>query len=44
MANLVIVESPSKAATIKGYLGTNYKVVASKGASVNSGEALDATT
>ena len=31
MANLVIVESPSKAATIKGYLGTNYKVVASKG-------------
>ncbi len=31
MANLVIVESPSKAATIKGYLGTSYKVVASKG-------------
>ena len=31
MANLVIVESPAKAATIKGYLGTNYKVVASKG-------------
>ncbi len=31
MANLVIVESPSKAATIKGYLGSNYKVVASKG-------------
>lgn len=31
MANLVIVESPSKAATIKGYLGTNYKVIASKG-------------
>ena len=31
MANLVIVESPSKAATIKGYLGSNYKVIASKG-------------
>jgi len=31
MANLVIVESPSKAATIKGYLGSGYKVVASKG-------------
>ena len=31
MANLVIVESPSKASTIKGYLGSNYKVVASKG-------------
>lgn len=31
MANLVILESPSKAATIKGYLGSNYKVVASKG-------------
>ena len=31
MPNLVIVESPSKAATIKGYLGANYKVVASKG-------------
>ena len=31
MANLVIVESPAKAATIKGYLGANYKVVASKG-------------
>ena len=27
MANLVIVESPSKASTIKGYLGSNYKVV-----------------
>ncbi len=31
MANLVIVESPSKASTIKGYLGKGYKVVASKG-------------
>ncbi len=31
MANLVIVESPSKASTIKSYLGSNYKVVASKG-------------
>ena len=31
MANLVIVESPSKASTIKGYLGSNYKVVASVG-------------
>ncbi|MBE6580627.1 MAG: type I DNA topoisomerase [Ruminococcaceae bacterium] len=31
MANLVIVESPSKAAAIKKYLGSNYKVVASKG-------------
>ncbi len=31
MANLVIVESPSKASTIKGYLGSSYKVVASKG-------------
>nr|MBE6545292.1 type I DNA topoisomerase [Oscillospiraceae bacterium] len=31
MANLVIVESPAKANTIKGYLGTNYKVIASKG-------------
>ncbi|NLZ36827.1 MAG: type I DNA topoisomerase [Clostridiales bacterium] len=31
LANLVILESPSKAATIKGYLGSNYKVVASKG-------------
>ena len=31
MANLVIVESPSKASTIKGYLGSNYKVIASKG-------------
>ncbi len=31
MANLVIVESPSKASTIKGYLGSNYKVIASWG-------------
>lgn len=31
MANLVIVESPSKANTIKGYLGANYRVMASKG-------------
>ncbi len=31
MANLVIVESPSKASTIKSYLGSNYKVIASKG-------------
>ncbi len=31
MANLVIMESPSKAATVKGYLGSNYKVIASVG-------------
>jgi DNA topoisomerase-1 len=31
VSNLVIVESPSKASTIKGYLGKGYKVVASKG-------------
>ena len=31
MAHLVIVESPSKASTIKSYLGSNYKVVASIG-------------
>ncbi len=31
MPSLVIVESPAKASTIKGYLGSNYKVVASKG-------------
>ena len=31
MANLVIVESPTKVGPIKKYLGSNYKVVASKG-------------
>ena len=31
MANLVIVESPAKANTIKGYLGSNYRVIASNG-------------
>jgi len=31
MSNLVIVESPAKANTIKGYLGSGYKVTASKG-------------
>lgn len=31
MSNLVIVESPAKANTIKGYLGSGYKVIASKG-------------
>ena len=31
MANLVIVESPAKALTIKSYLGSGYKVVASIG-------------
>lgn len=31
MTNLVIVESPAKAYTIKSYLGSNYKVMASKG-------------
>ncbi len=31
MANLVIVESPHKAANIKSYLGSSYKVIASKG-------------
>lgn len=31
MTNLVIVESPAKATTIKGYLGPSYRVVASKG-------------
>ncbi len=29
--NLVIMESPSKALTVKGYLGTNYKVIACLG-------------
>ncbi len=31
MANLVIVESPTKVGAIKKYLGSNYKVIASKG-------------
>jgi len=31
MSYLVIVESPAKANTIKGYLGSSYKVIASKG-------------
>jgi len=31
MANLVIVESPSKATTIKSYLGAGYRVIASQG-------------
>ncbi len=31
MGNLVIVESPSKSKTIEKYLGSNYKVVSSKG-------------
>ncbi len=31
MANLVIMESPSKASTVKSYLGSNYKVIACLG-------------
>lgn len=31
MANLVIMESPSKAMTVKGYLGSNYKVIGTVG-------------
>ncbi|MCL1858710.1 MAG: type I DNA topoisomerase [Oscillospiraceae bacterium] len=31
MKNIVIMESPAKANTVKGYLGSNYKVIASKG-------------
>ena len=31
MSNLIIVESPSKAKTLKNYLGNNYVIVASKG-------------
>ncbi len=31
MANLVILESPAKANTVKSYLGSNYRVIASKG-------------
>ena len=31
MKNLVIVESPSKSKTIEKYLGSNYKVLSSKG-------------
>ncbi len=29
--NLIIMESPSKASTVKSYLGSNYKVIACKG-------------
>ena len=31
MKNLVIVESPAKCKTIEKYLGSDYKVVSSKG-------------
>ena len=31
MANLIIVESPSKAKTLKNYLGSGYEIMASKG-------------
>ena len=31
MQNLVIMESPTKAATVKNYLGSRYKVMASNG-------------
>ncbi|MGN1346972.1 MAG: type I DNA topoisomerase [Eubacteriales bacterium] len=31
MAHLLIMESPTKASTVKNYLGSNYKVLASKG-------------
>ena len=31
MANLIIVESPFKVNTIKGYLGSGYKVASSVG-------------
>ena len=31
MADLIIVESPSKAKTLKNYLGSGYNIVASKG-------------
>ena len=31
MADLIIVESPSKAKTLKNYLGSGYEVIASKG-------------
>ena len=31
MSTLIIMESPTKAATVKGYLGSGYRVVASKG-------------